>query len=95
MREDLFNKLRELKETLKLEYGIKGIAIFGSYAKGMESDASDIDIVILDMDEKNGLLIAKAKNFLEGELKVKVDIGLFSSLHPFIKKRIAGELIYV
>ncbi|ODS33468.1 MAG: hypothetical protein SCARUB_01376 [Candidatus Scalindua rubra] len=44
------NKVKELlrKElpSLTSEYGVKRIAIFGSYAKGKQKKKSDIDILV-------------------------------------------------
>ena len=95
MQEVLFNKIKETKETLKNQFGITKIAIFGSYARGEETEDSDIDILILEMDRKNGLLVVRAKNFLQEYLNKDVDIGFFNSMNPFIKKRIEKDMIYV
>ncbi|WP_281950349.1 nucleotidyltransferase family protein [Nitrosophilus kaiyonis] len=91
----LLEKLKEAKNILKEEFGIEKIAIFGSFARNEEKENSDIDIVILKMKRKNGFLIAKAKRFLNEYLNTNVDIGLYDSMHPYIKKEIKKDMIYV
>lgn len=94
-KKSILSKIRELKPTLQKKFGINKLAIFGSFAKGLHTENSDIDIVILDMEQKNLLTIAKAQIFLENILKIKVDIGLYDSLRPFIRNSIKKDLIYV
>ena len=88
-------RLRGLKGELNTQFGITKIALFGSYATGNETEESDIDILILEMDRKNGFTIARAKRFLSDYLHRDVDLGLYDSLRPFIKSRIKDEIIYV
>ncbi len=95
MNIEIKNILQKNNTILEDEFGIEQIAIFGSYAKNEETFSSDIDIVIMKMKRKNGFLIAKAKQFLSEKLGKDVDIGLYDSLRPFVKKRIKKDLIYV
>lgn len=95
MNETLLKEIKETKEILNEQFGITKLAVFGSYAKGEENENSDIDIVILEMKRKNGLLVVKAKKFLQERLNKEVDIGFYSSMNPFIKKRIQKEMINV
>lgn len=95
MNQAILGKIQEAKDTLNQEFGITKIAIFGSYARNEENEDSDIDIVILDMRKKNGLLVVRAKNFLQTYLDKNIDIGFYSSMNPFIKNRIKKEMIYV
>jgi predicted nucleotidyltransferase len=92
---EILEKLRALKKDLKNLYGIEKIAVFGSVARGEYTSNSDVDIVILQMRKKNGFTIAKARKFLTEKLNRKVDLGLYDSMNPFIKKIIKRELIDV
>jgi len=95
MREEILRELKELKKDLLEQFGIEEIAVFGSVARGDCTPESDVDIVILRMKEKNLFLRFKAREFLEENLGIKVDLGLYSALHPFIRKRIKQEMIRV
>ncbi len=93
--EKISSKLQLLKQDLIKDYGIEKLAIFGSYAKGEQNEDSDLDITIIKMQRKNGFLIVKAKRFLSERLNIDVDLGLYDSMQPFIKKRIQQDIIYV
>jgi hypothetical protein len=92
---EIIDRLKALKPGLQKLFGITELAIFGSYARGEDKSTSDIDIVILEMERKNGLVIARAKRYLSEQLGKEVDIGLCDSLRPFIRRRVEKELIYV
>ena len=94
-REKILSELKSLKKDLKVLYGIEKIAVFGSVARGDYTSDSDIDIVILQMRRKNGFMIAKARRFLTEKLNRKVDLGLYDSMNPFIKRIIKKDMIYV
>lgn len=79
--------------TIAQKYGAKNLRIFGSVARGQESELSDIDI-LLEMDAQQGLLeqIAFAQA-LEDLLGCKVDLAEEETLHPLIKNRVMQEAI--
>ena len=95
MNHELINKLRELKPILCEQYGIKEFAVFGSVAKGTDTQESDIDIAVLQMQIRSGFDLIRAKNFLRESLNKEVDIGTFKSMKTFIKNRIQKDFIYV
>jgi len=95
MDKRVLDKLKELKPILKEEYGIEEFAVFGSFAKEMETKDSDIDIAILKSEKKSLFTLLNAINFLEKQLNRKVDMGDFDSMKTFIKKRIQKDFIYV
>ncbi len=95
MNHQIINKLRELKPILKEKYGIEEFAVFGSVAKGLDTEKSDVDIAILKFDLKDAFVLFEAKEFLSCVLKKPVDIGTFKSMKTFIKNRIKKDFIYV
>ncbi|UCZ56536.1 nucleotidyltransferase domain-containing protein [Desulfurispirillum indicum] len=95
MQENITQQIENLKPELYSRFGIKKLALFGSYAKGEQTDKSDVDIVIIEMERKNGFLIAKAQRFLSEQLQKKVDIGLLSAMNPYVKKSIQQDMTYV
>ena len=87
--------LRKHKKELKERYKVKSIAIFGSYARGEQTEESDIDIMV-EFYEPIGLKIVDLKDYLESILNVKVDLITKNSIqNPYIKKSIEEDLIYV
>lgn len=95
MEETVLDTLRKLKPQLRELFGITELAVFGSCARGENTAQSDVDIVILTMEQKNGLTLARAKRYLAENLGKEVDIGLYDALRPFLKRRIARDLIHV
>ena len=95
MNKEILKKLRELKPVLKEKYGIEEFAIFGSVARGEDTESSDVDIAIIKAKEKDYFQRIYAKYFLEEKLQKKVDLGYYDSIRPIIKKHINKDLIYV
>nr|WP_034764705.1 nucleotidyltransferase domain-containing protein [Chrysiogenes arsenatis] len=95
MQKIIIEKLKELKPILKERYGIEEFAVFGSVAKGKDSEQSDVDIVVLKMKLTSGFNLIRAKKFLQESLKKEVDIGTLASMKTFIKNRIKKDFIHV
>jgi predicted nucleotidyltransferase len=95
MNYKIIQQLKELKPVLNEKYGIEEFAVFGSVAKGIDSEDSDIDIAILKMQVKSGFDLLHAKEFLKEKFKKEIDIGIFKSMRTFIKNRIKKDFVYV
>jgi len=70
------------------------MAIFGSFARGEQHKTSDIDIAIEfgKSKEKSLLDLVHVENELRRVFKRKVDLGVFSSLSPFIVEDVRKEM---
>jgi predicted nucleotidyltransferase len=70
------------------------MAIFGSFAKGEQNKKSDIDIAIEfeRTSEKSLLNLVRIENELRKIFKRKVDLGIFSSLSPYIIEDVKREM---
>jgi len=95
MNYQIIHQLKELKPILNEKYGIEEFAIFGSVAKGTDTENSDVDIAVLKMNLKSGFGLIKAKYFIKESLNREIDIGTFNSMKTFIKNRIQKDFIYV
>ena len=62
------------------------MAIFGSIARQQQTQKSDLDIAIeFEKNQKKTLIdLLEIENHLSDIFKVKVDLGIFSSLSPLI-----------
>jgi predicted nucleotidyltransferase len=72
-REMIIEVLREKYPYLASEYGVKRIGVFGSYAKGLASEASDIDLVV-EFEHPMGLRFVEFTEYLESLLGKSVDV---------------------
>lgn len=94
-KEQIIDYLRSSKDRLNTQYGVTGITIFGSYAKGGTTDKSDIDIAV-QTPISDYFLLYDLKENLEQAFHTKVDlIRLREHMNPFLKRRILEEGIYV
>jgi uncharacterized protein len=93
-KEHILKYLKNNEEYLEKEYGVKKIALFGSYARGDAVKESDIDLLIEveNKEFKNRYLL---KKFLKNEFNKDIDIFYFDSLKTFIRDNIQEDLIYV
>jgi len=94
-KDEIIEKLKEIKPTLEKDYYVKEVGVFGSYVRDEQTESSDIDILI---DYNRGMTLftlVRLKDFLSDLFGKKVDIAFKKSLKPRIGKRILSEVIYV
>ena len=95
-REEVLKKLKELKPLLRQKFGVVEIGLFGSVARGDNTEKSDLDLLIKVKREKFSLIdFVSLKNFLEERLNCKVDLVIEKAIKPRLKERILKEAIYV
>ena len=76
-------------------YGVKRAAVFGSVAKGRDTENSDIDLVV-ELYEPLGLFkFAKLNYLLEDALQKKVDLVKMTALKPAFKNSILKDARYI
>ena len=79
--------------TVAVAYGARGVRVFGSVAKGLDKEGSDLDLLV-DLPRGTSLLrIVGLKLDIEDALGVKVDLCTESELHPDLKTRILAEAL--
>ncbi len=94
--EEIISYLRDNKELLHDRFGVTRIGIFGSFARGDQTSASDIDMIIeMEEDKKSLHSFLKLKRFLESETARKIDLGFEHSIKPTIREKVLKQIIYV
>ena len=90
--------LKEEQPYLQQKFGVKKIAIFGSFAKGHPHQKSDVDIFI-EFYRSLGMRFFDLMDYLEKKLGRKTDVLTQKGLSTIRVKRVAQEikrtLIYV
>ncbi len=84
-KRQLLQILRKEQPFLQEKYGVKEMAIYGSFAQGRQTKKSDIDILV-QLSKPLGLEFVGLANHLEKTLGRKVDLATFEDL-----KRIMGN----
>lgn len=76
------------------KYGVKKAALFGSYARGVADEKSDIDILI-EPPEGMGITIVRLKRDLEDTLHKKVDLVSYNGISKYLKNYILAHQIQI
>ncbi len=96
--ENIKQKIASRKDYLKDTYGVEEIGIFGSFARGDNTEKSDVDIAVELNHTKVpvGLFeFARMQFYLEDLLGKKVDLITKRGIKPLIRERILSQLIRI
>lgn len=87
--------LKRAKPSLEKKYGVKDMALFGSYSRDTAIPGkSDIDVMV-DFSQPIGLAFVDLADELEELLKMKVDLVSRKGIKPKYFSVIEPDLIYV
>lgn len=90
-RDEILRILREHRDELCREYGVKSLALFGSASRNEATERSDVDLLV-EFDHPIGLLhLIGTEQHLEDLLGTKVDLVLRRAVIPELNPRIFSE----
>ncbi len=96
-KDRILETLRSHHEYLASEFGVRRIGLFGSYAKGVQTEASDIDF-LADFDRVPGLKFVELTQYLESLFGKSVDVltqvGVQAIRNPRLAERIRESVVY-
>ncbi len=92
--EDIKSAINSHRKDLEEKYKVKSIAVFGSYARGEQTEDSDVDIMV-EFSEPVGLKFFGLADFLEDILGMKVDLTTPDGIKPNRKEYVMEDLCYV
>jgi hypothetical protein len=93
--EEIQQILRQNKSLLQENYQIAQLGIFGSYARGEQTEKSDIDVLI-DYEQAPTLFkLVELRDYLSNAMGMKVDVVTKNGLKPRIRERVLSEVVYV
>ena len=98
----MMKPIKEIREVLSLQkqslceiYQITEIGIFGSYARGEETEASDIDILVDYETAPTFIMLVEFRDYLSQLFGLKVDVVTKNGLKSRIRERVLAEAIYI
>lgn len=91
---DIELKLKEIKPIINKKFFVDKIGYFGSYSRLEQHNLSDIDILV-SFSKPLGWEFFDLKEYLEDQLKTKVDLVSEKALKKQLKKSILDSVIYV
>jgi len=89
--DDLLIKLREMLPTLKTQFRVRTLEVFGSFVRGEERADSDLDLLVTFDEVPTLFRFVALENKLSDSLGIKVDLVMKDSLKPNIGKYILEE----
>lgn len=94
-KDECIKLLKKYMTILKDKYGITSLSLFGSTARGEQTGKSDIDLFV-ETQTANPFLLQDAKEFLEKETGISVDIiRNHEYLNQRLRKRILKDSITI
>jgi len=93
-RNEILEKLKELKPFLYKEYGVKEIGLFGSYSENEQNEESDIDILV-EFEKPIGWKFFTLEKYLEDTFKRRVDLVTKRALKKQLKERIINQTLFL
>lgn len=91
-RTDLSARLAALLPELRERYGVQALHLFGSYARGTQTERSDLDLLV-DFEQPPDLyLFVELAQELEAHLGLHVDLVTRRMLKPGLAPRILEDL---
>jgi len=94
-KKEIIKIIRNSKPEIESHYGVRRLGLFGSYVKEKQSKRSDIDILVTFNRDIDLFDFLDLREYLESQLRIKVDLVMESALKPAIGKRIMSEVEYV
>lgn len=93
----ILNYLSSNKERLQRDYHLTKIGLFGSLARGEQTEKSDIDLIVeFEPNTKNlTLLKSNLRNEIQSRFDKPVDICRLKYIKPIFKNQIQSEIKYV
>ncbi|MFA7071495.1 MAG: nucleotidyltransferase family protein [Methanoculleus sp.] len=93
-QEEIVATLQRLKDDIAARFSVSRIGIFGSVARGEQTEASDIDILVEFSRPVGFFAFLELEEYLSLHLGAPVDLVTPDALKPAIRERVAAEVAY-
>jgi len=93
VKNDILERLKELKPILRKDFSVVEIGLFGSYSDNTYSENSDIDILV-EFERPIGWRYFTLEIFLENTFGRRIDLVSKSALKEQIRDRILEQVKY-
>lgn len=90
-KDELIERLERSAESIR-GYGVKRLALFGSFSRSESSDTSDVDLLVeFEAGTKSFDRFLDLADFLDGLLQRHVDLVTLESLSPHLGPAILAQ----
>jgi predicted nucleotidyltransferase len=88
-------RLRQRQDLFRQQYRITEMGVFGSYARGEQTTASDVDVLV-DYEQAPTLAqLVELRDYLSDLMGKKVDVVTKRGLKPRLRERVLAEIVYL
>ena len=87
--DELAARIRALGES----HGVHNIRVFGSFARGDATEASDLDLLVDYIPGQGGFAFVDFCEGVEALVGRRVDVVTAKSLHPMIRDRVLAQAV--
>ncbi|MBL8190024.1 MAG: nucleotidyltransferase family protein [Acidobacteria bacterium] len=91
-RKEIFDILEQNREQIR-SFGVRQLGLFGSFARGENTESSDLDFLV-EFETKSFDAYIGLKQFLEELFGRRVDLVLPNTIKPRLRNRILTETVY-
>lgn len=92
---DIKYQLEVLMPLLRERFSVRTIELFGSYVRGEQTEKSDVDVLVTELNDVDLFMFIELRLFLKDKLGLEVDLVEKDTVKPRIKERIYEEAIHV
>ncbi|MDD4172311.1 MAG: nucleotidyltransferase family protein [Syntrophomonas sp.] len=89
------DSIRRHMSELQDDFLVSKIGVFGSFARGEATDASDVDILVEFSDSVDIFHFIRLQNRLTAITGRKVDLATPQAIKPLIKDQVLREVLYI
>jgi uncharacterized protein len=95
-RSPVFSVLKKTVPSLRKDFGVKRIGIFGSFARGEQKPTSDIDVLVeFEQGQATFDNFMRLAFYLEDLFSRKVDLLTVMGIDRYIRSRVEREVIWI
>ena len=91
--EEIKNILNENKDYFTEKYNVNNFLLFGSYAKNLQTEESDIDLLVNFTKPVDMFDFVDLQEYLTKIFNKKIDLGTVNGLKSFVKDSILKEAL--
>jgi len=91
--DEIMGQLRQMQPELRRHYPIREMGVFGSYARGDQTERSDVDVLVAVDDAMGLFALAGLQQELSDALGLKVDLVMKDALRRRIGRRVLSEVV--
>ena len=88
-------RLREHSREVQAQYRARLLGVFGSFARGEEGPASDLDLLVEFLPGASLFDLVRLADYLEEVLGLRVDIVPVDTLRKEVREQVLRELVPV